>query len=167
MNAHDIREVGPVEMFLWSAIEWLNPIVYIVGLAVAVWAFRCCRRWGYLLVGFYFLLVLFTLFAMPSINRAIQVRIVPELSERPEQNVSAAGQQAIDRVPQEKAQAHAQAPPQQRTVRFPFGPLVLVLGLWLIARPDIDHRRANSKGCIAAQPATTPLVEQARMRGRV
>lgn len=130
-----------MEMFLWSAIDWLNPIVYVVGLVVAVWAFRCCRRWGYLLVGFYFLLVLFTLFATPSINRAIQVRNVPELSERLDQKISAAAQQAIDRVPQEKTQA--QAPPQQRIARFPLGPLVLVLGLWLIARPDIDHHRAN------------------------
>jgi hypothetical protein len=141
MNPHDISVAGPVEMFLWNAIDWLNPIVYIAGLAVAVWAFRCCRQWGYLVVGFYFLLVLFTLFAMPSINRAIQARSAPELSVQTQQKINAAVQQAIDRVLQEEGQSYT--PPHKRTVRFPFGPLVLVLGLWLIAKRDIDEHRAN------------------------
>ena len=151
MNTHDIREAGPVEMFLWNAIDWLNPIVYIAGLAVAVWAFRCCRRWGYLVVGFYFLLVLFTLFAMPSIHRAIQSRNAPNLSEQTEQKISAAVQQAIDRVLEEEGQRYA--PPQKQTVHFPFGPLVLVIGLWLIAKRDIDEHRANQSAAANRHPA--------------
>jgi arginine exporter protein ArgO len=49
------------------AVEWLNPIVYLVGLGIAVWAFRHCHKWGYLVVAAYFALVVFSLLAMPSI----------------------------------------------------------------------------------------------------
>jgi hypothetical protein len=143
MSPHDIPEASWLFLFTMRAIDWLNPIVYVAGLAVAVWAFRYCRRWGYLVVGFYFLLVLFTLFAMPSINRAIQARTAPDLSEQTQQKIDAAVRQAIDRVLQEEGQAYA--PPPKRTVQFPFGPLVLVLGLWLIAKRDIDEHRANHR----------------------
>lgn len=141
MNAHDIRETGPVEVFLWNAIDWLNPIVYVAGVAVAVWGFRYCRRWGYLVVGFYFVLGLFALFAMPTIRRAIQARNEPSLSEQTTQKIDAAVRQAIDRVLEEEGQSYA--PPQKQTVRFPFGPLVLVVGLWLIARRDVDEHRTR------------------------
>jgi hypothetical protein len=151
MNPHDIPEASWLFLVSMRAIEWLNPIVHLLGLAVALWAFRCCRRWGYLVVGFYFLLVLFTLFAMPSINRAIQARSAPDISEQTQQKINAAVQQAIDRVLQEEGQSYA--PPQKRTVRFPFGPIVLVVGLWLIARRDIDEHRANQRiGCKAISP---------------
>lgn len=142
MNAHDIREVGPIEMFLWNAIDWLNPIVHIAGLAVAVWAFRCCRRPGYLVIGFYFLLGLFALFVMPTIHRAIQARSAPNLSEQTEQKINAAVQQAIDRVLEEEGRHNARL--QKHTVHFPFGPLVLVIGLWLIAKRDIDEHRTRA-----------------------
>jgi hypothetical protein len=142
MNAHDIRETGPLEEFLWNAIDWLNPIVYVAGLAVAVWAFRYCRRWGYLVVGFYFVLGLFALFAMPTIRRAIQARNAPSLSEQTQQKIDAAVRQAIDRVLEEEGQLYA--PPQKQTVNFPFGPLVLVTGLWLIAKRDVDEHRTRA-----------------------
>jgi len=146
----------PLEMLLWSAIDWLNPIVDIAGLAVAVWAFRCCRRWGYLVVGFYFLLVLFTLFAIPSINRAIQARSAPDLSEQTQQKIDVAVRQAIDRVLEEEGRSNAGL--ATRTVRFPFGPLVLVLGLWLIAKRDIADHRDKQSIAERAIPAVVPEI---------
>ena len=131
---------GPVYLFFLNAVEWLNPIVHAAGLALALWAFRCCRRCGYLVVGFYFALVLFSLFAMPSINRAIRERRASDISEQTQKKIDAAVQQAINRVLEEQGHPVMAA---ERTIHFPFGPIVLVVGLWLIARRDIKGYRAN------------------------
>lgn len=143
MNPDDIPVAGPVYVFFLNAIEWLNPIVHFAGLAIAVWAFRRCHRWGYLLIGFYFFLALFTLLAMPSIKQFIQERRSPDLSEQTRQKIDLAARQAVDRVLEEEGHSTTVA---ERHVRLPFGPIVLVAGLWLIARRDIkaDHPRQVS-----------------------
>ena len=141
---------GPIEMFLWNGIEWLNPIVHAIGLVLALWAFRCCRRWGYLVVGFYFFLVLFSLLAMPSINRMIRARQAPDYSAQTQQRIDAAVREAIDKVLAEEGRPYGV--PITDTVHFPFGPIVLVLGLWLIARRDAREGRANQALEATADP---------------
>lgn len=147
MNPHDIPIAGPVEVFLWNAAEWLNPIVHALGLALAIWAFRCCRRRGYLVIGLYFALVLFSLLAMPSIKRALRERRQPDISEQTQEKINVAVRHAIDRVLEEEGHPVMTA---TRTVHFPFGPIVLVVGLWLVARRDIkEHRASTQTGCTA------------------
>jgi hypothetical protein len=117
-----------------QAIEWLNPVVYLVGLVVAVWAFRRCRKLGYLVVAVYFALSAFTLLAMPSINRAIRAHRPPDYSAQTQQKIDAAVQDAIHKVLAEEGRPYGV--PAKRTVRFPFGPIVLVAGLWLLAKRE-------------------------------
>jgi hypothetical protein len=120
-----------------KAIEWLNPIVYLVGLCVALWAFRRCRRCGYLVIAAYFALSVFMLLAMPSINRAIRAHQAPDYDAQTRQKIDAAVQQAVDKVLSEEGRPHGV--PARQTVHFPFGPILLVVGLWCLARGE-THR---------------------------
>ena len=129
----------PVLYNMLTAVEWLNPIVYLVGLIIATWAFMRCRKRGYLVVAIYFALVLFSLFAMPSINRAIRAGRAPKISEQYEKKLSEAFRQAADRVFEEEGRPELA---DERTVHFPFGPIVLVAGLWLLARHESRAQRS-------------------------
>jgi hypothetical protein len=120
--------------YLTQSVEWLNPIVYLVGFGIAVWAFRRCRKCGYLVVAVYFALSVFTLLAMPSINRAIRTNRPPDYSTQTQQKINAAVQEAINKVLAEEGRPHGV--PQKRTIHFPFGPIILVAGLWLLARRE-------------------------------
>jgi len=142
MNPQDIPIAGPTELFFWHAIEWLNPVVQAVGLAVAIWAFRSCRKLGYLVVAFYFALALFSLLVMPTINRAIRERRGSDISEQTQQKINVAVQQTIDRVMSEEGHP---VMPAKMTIRhyFPFGSIILVAGLWLIARQDFREHQSN------------------------
>jgi|ERR1035441_3277016 hypothetical protein len=123
--------------YAFKAVEWLNPVVYLIGLCVAVWAFRRCRKWGYLVVATYFVFALFSLLAMPSINRAIRAHRPPDYSAQTQQKIDAAVQEAVHKVLVEEGRP--EGIPQRRTVGIPFGQILLVLGLWLVARRE-THR---------------------------
>jgi hypothetical protein len=144
MSPNDIHEASWMFRFLVDAVEWLNPAVCVVGLGIAVWAFLRCRKWGYLVVTIYFALSVFTLLAMPSINRVIRAHGAPDYSAQTQQKIDAAVQEAIHKVLVEDG--HPYGIPKKRTIRFPFGPILLVVGLWLLARRET--RRPNvDTGC--------------------
>jgi len=130
------------------AIEWLNPIVYLFGLGIALWAFRHCRRWGYLVVAAYFALCTFSLLAMPSINRAIRAYQTPDHDVQTRQKMDAAVQQAVDKALANEGQLHGV--PAKQTVYFPFGPILLVVGLWCLARGETPRSDKSP------QATTTP-----------
>jgi hypothetical protein len=134
MNPNDIHEASWLFRFFVEAVEWLNPVVQIVGLAIAVWAFLRCRKWGYSIIAVYFAFAAFSLLAMPSINRAIRAYHPPNISEQTQQKINVAVQDAIHKVLVEEGQPYA--PPQKQTVHFPFGPILLVVGLWFVARRE-------------------------------
>jgi hypothetical protein len=126
-----------------QAIEWLNPIVYLFGLGIALWAFRRCRKRGYLVVAIYFALAVFSLLALPSINRAIRVhQYMQDYDAQTRQQMDAAAQDAMQKVLVQEG--HPEGIPNVRTIHFPFGPILLVVGLLLVAkhdtcRPDTAH----------------------------
>lgn len=93
------------------------------------------------MVAIYFAVALFSLLAMPSINRAMDERRATEISQQTQEKVNAAIQQAVDRVLAEDGYPLLAA---EQTVNFPFGPLILVAGLWLIARNDIREQPHQS-----------------------
>ena len=135
-----------------QTVEWLNPLVSLVGLIIAVWAFRRCRKWGYLVVAIYFALSAFMLLAMPSINRAIRAHRSPDYSAETQGKIAAAINEAVQKVLTEEGCPYGI--PMQRTIHFPFGPMLLVAGLWLLAKREPDKRAEQ-----AAQVATTPTDE--------
>ena len=90
-----------VYYYTTEAMNWLEPVVYVVGLIIAIWAFRQCSKRGYIVLAFYFALCLFSLLAMPHINRAIRARRAPDISEQTRQKMDEAVRQAMDRVYEE------------------------------------------------------------------
>ena len=120
-----------------QAIDWLTPIVYLSGLAIGLWAFRRCRKWGYLVVAAYFALCAFSLLAMPSINRAIGAHQAPNYDAETQQKMDAAIEQGVNKVLADTGHPHGI--PAQRNVVFPFGPMLLVVGLWFLARSEIQR----------------------------
>jgi hypothetical protein len=115
-------------------IDWLNPAVYILGLCIAVWAFIRCRKRGYLVVAFYFALVVFQLFTWPAMSRAIRAHRAPDISSQTQEKINAAIQNAIHKILVEEG--HPEGIPMPHTVICPFGPILLVVGLWLVARRE-------------------------------
>ena len=123
-------------MFYYAikTIEWLNPLVFFVGLCISVWAFRRSHKRGYLVLAFYFGLVVSSLVVWPRINRAIHARKPPDISEQTQQKIDASVQEAVHKVLVEEG--HPEGVPAKRTMHFPFGPILLVIGLWLVARRE-------------------------------
>jgi hypothetical protein len=117
-----------------KAVEWLNPAVYFVGLGIAAWAFLRCRKCGYLVLAIYFALAAFELLAMPSIDRAIRAHRPPDVSEQIQQKIDAAVREATHKVLAEEG--HPEGISGKRLVNFPFGQILLVAGLWLVARRE-------------------------------
>jgi hypothetical protein len=147
MSPHEIPTSGAGYAFLWHFTEWLGPIIHGIGLAVAIWAFRRSRKGGYIVLAFYFALALFVVLAMPSINRAIRERGQPDVSEQTEKKIEEEVQHTIDRVMTEGGHPIMAA---RRTANVPFGPIVLVAGLWLIARREL--RLEESEGRTEQRP---------------
>lgn len=116
------------------AVEWLNPMLHLVGLGVAVWAFRRCGKRGYLVLAFYFGLAAFSLVVMPYVNQAIRARRAPDYSAEVELKINKAKNEAVEKVLAEEGLPYGI--PDRRTINFPFGPMVLVAGLWLVARRE-------------------------------
>jgi hypothetical protein len=132
MNPNNAPEASWMFVFFLNAVDFLKPAVNLIGLGVAIWAFLRCRKRGYLVIALYFGLVLFSLFVMPSINRVYRAHHQPDITEQEQQKMNAAVQQAIDQVITEEG--HPVAAPLK--VNFEIGPMVLVAGLWLIARKE-------------------------------
>jgi hypothetical protein len=125
-----------------DAAHWLKPIVYSVGLGVAIWGYLRCRKCGYLVFAVYFALVLFSLLVMPSINRAIRAHRPPDVSEEAQRRMDAAVQQAIAKVNAEEGHPVA----AEKRINLEIGPIVLVIALWLVARkePQVNHANPSS-----------------------
>jgi hypothetical protein len=77
---------------------------------------------------------------MPSINRAIHAHQAPGNDAQTSQKIDAAVQQAVDKVLAEEGRPHGV--PAKRTIHFPFGPILLVVGLWFLARGETKRPRS-------------------------
>jgi type II secretory pathway component PulM len=135
-----------VDDLTFYVFKWLNTVVYLAGLCIAVWAFRRCRKRAYLVVGVYFALVLFAWHVWPPISRTIYAHRTPSKTE---QAYDAAVQKGIR---QALAEAGNPPPPPYR-MNIQIAPMVLVFGLWLLARRE-PHRPNNSLQATAAAPAS-------------
>lgn len=141
MNSQEIPEAGPLSQFLWNALGWLDPFVHVLGLVLMAWAFWRSGKRGYLVVGCYFLLVLLSPLAMPVVREAIDRWSGPNLSAHTQAKMDAAIRQAVDRV---LAEAGHSVMTAQSNVTIPVGPMLLVGGLWLVARREARRDREES-----------------------
>ena len=115
--------------YAMEAIQWLDPVVCVLGLGIAVLAFLRSRKRGYLMVALYFWLAVFSL---TPLNRAWRAHHTPDLSVQTREKINEAVKQATDRVLEQEGHP---APASER-VNFPLGQIVLVFGLWLVARRE-------------------------------
>jgi hypothetical protein len=134
-----------IDDFTFYVFKWLNTVVYLVGLGIAVWAFFRCRKRGYLAIALFFALVLLSWHVWPPISHAIYVHRTPIQAQ---QKIDDDVQQAVNQV-------IAKEGPRISTVRIniQIAPIVLVIGLWLLARRE-PHRPNNSLQATAAAPAS-------------
>jgi membrane protein YdbS with pleckstrin-like domain len=131
---------------MYTLLSSINPVVHIVGLAIAVWAYVVTRRRGYILVTLYFLLAAISLTVIPAINRARYRRWQAEHSATSE------AQEAYIR--EMKILEQKYPPPyagfQKANIPIPLGAAILVAGIWVLAS---DSRKAEpSAGGNAAAP---------------
>jgi hypothetical protein len=144
--------------YIVKAIGWLNPLIHIAGFLVATWAFRRCRKRGYLVVAAFFALAVFSLLAMPKINRVIAERRSPDISSQTQERMNQAMHEAMQRVLEEEGHPPIVA---ERRIDFPLGPILLVLGLWLIARkekttePKVGQVSSESAPCASPDEPST------------
>jgi hypothetical protein len=135
--------VRPISMTIddltFHVFKWLNTVVYLVGLGIAILAFLRCRKQGYLLVALFFALVLFSWHVWPSISHAIYVHRTPLETQ---QKINDDYEQAVNQV-------YAKEGPRIATLRanIQIAPIILVVGLWLLARREPEyHRPDQSRG---------------------
>jgi len=123
----------PVMPYFLQALDWPEPLTYATGAGVGFWAFRLSRKVGYLLVASYFCVVVFSLLALPRIKAELDARRAPTQSEETQRKISAAVSEAVDGVLNKEG---VQPGAGERNIHIPLGPLLLVIGVWLLTRGE-------------------------------
>lgn len=126
--------------YVLQALDWLEPLTFALGAGISFCAFRRCRKVGYLVVALYFCVAVFSLLVLPRIKAELHARRTPTQSEETQRKINAAVSEAIERGLSEEG---AQSGAVERSIRFPLGPLLLVLGVWLLARRDARSSRSD------------------------
>ena len=122
-----------ITYYLIEAIDWLNPIVSIVGLIVSIWAFRKFRKEGYILISAYFALAAFNLLAVPKINQAIAEKQPPAIPQNIQERIDQEIEEVYERIFEEEGILPMA---ETRTISFPIETILLVAGLWLVAKHE-------------------------------
>ena len=128
----------PIEWPLYMALKifpWLEPLAYAIGLVASVWAYRASRRRGYALVAIYFFLAVCTLTLVPAINRAR----INRWEARSELSAEAKEEYGRDLLAVQR-KYYPSPPPNRINIPFPLGPIILVSGIWLLARHEAKKR---------------------------
>jgi len=126
--------------YFCKAIDWLNPLLHLLGLCVAIWGFRPRKRKGFLLLIIYFALTSFSLIAVPHVNRMLYERF-DAMDDSMQQEINVAVQDAIDAVREKHGQQTYAA---ARTVSLPLAPLLLVAAVWVLAKEEQKRSSENS-----------------------
>jgi hypothetical protein len=130
MNPNDIPQAGWMFQLLAETAQWLRVIVYLIGLGIAIWAFHRSRKCGYLIFAIYFALTALWLIVAVPVWRAIHAHDPPDTYEQTRQQIDETQRVPTDSVPTETGHPMI---PDRRRVYFPFGPILLVVGVWLLA----------------------------------
>ena len=121
-------------MITYYLFQWLSPAVHLLGLIIGIWAFRKCHKKGYIVISVYFGLALFSLIAMPKINRMLAKQNSVQISAEAQEKLSQEINEVYQRYYEETEGASAQ--PMTLNLKFPLGPIILVSGLWILARKE-------------------------------
>ena len=131
-----VDSISHIQYVAWKLVGGLWPLVLLLGLVLCVWTYRRCRKPGYLIVAAYFLLGLCQVLIGSAINRTIRDY---QHAKEPDYVLSSEDQkryvQELDAL-NEKYFPYTKARLAQANLRFPFGPIILVVGLWFVARRE-------------------------------
>ena len=130
-----------------KAILWLNPFLHVAGLAIAIWAWRATRKTGYIVVALYFVLVLLGK-STPGVLRVVSGPPAPSFTAQQQQDYTRE-MTAVDK------RYFPAGHPVAQTVVFPLGSIVLVAGLWVLAKRDTKQRAqptTPAAGTLSDQP---------------
>jgi len=109
----------------------LDPLVQLIGLGISIWAYRMTRKVGYLIVAAYFFLATCSLTIIPAIRHALYERRHP----RTELSVEEQAQYTSELMALQWKYFPSGPPPAgQLNISFPFGSILLVTGIWLLAK---------------------------------
>ena len=132
-----------------KAFLWLNPLVHVAGLAISVWAWRATRKTGYIVVALYFVLALLGK-SFPGVLRVVSgAPNAPALTTQQQQEYTRE-MTAVDK------RYFPSGHPVAQTVVFPLGPIVLVAGLWMLAKRD-TKQQAQPTISTAGTPSDQPV----------
>ena len=140
MSPNDMPEAGYLYSFGLGLFNWLNLAVLCLGLGLALRTFFRSRRCGWLVVAGYFAMALFSLLALPALQQTWHTRHPPDIA------LSAAKPPADVVMKATNQMVAGPGHPvvfQTKKVRFPLGSIVLVAGLWLLARPEPSRRNSD------------------------
>ena len=131
-------------IFAIKAIGWIGPICYLLGAVISVWAFRRCRKRGYLLLGGYFALCVFQLTLSPAIHRHIRLREFEgyeptELDRQLSELEYKKNELISDAIENGDRDAMRHYPTNDSYV--PLEPIIWLLALWLIARRETPFQK--------------------------
>jgi len=127
-----------------TILKWLNPLIYLAGLVIAIWAFRKSLKRGYILLAIYFALCTFSLLAMPSINRAINTHRTFTKSEEVNEKIDAAVQKAVQKAIDHVRKEEGYGPSAGRVnLTLPVVPLILVFGVWMVAKKEKTPNKSS------------------------
>ena len=116
-----------------SVIRWIDPLIYILGLWIAIWAFRRCGKKAYLVLAFYFGLVLFSLLVLPHIKRAIYEQRHPPMPDPMQAKMDQYILDAIRKFHKKEGYPEIHADLVDK-VGINLAPMLLVAGLWLLSK---------------------------------
>ena len=133
MDQNDIPVAGWMWQFVTEAGQCLEPLIYLFGLAISVWAFRRSHKRGYLVIAAYFALMFLWLVLGATIFKATAPDRPPGISQQTEQKIIEAQRQVADQV---LAAAGYKIISNTQRIYFPLGAIVLTVGVWLLARNE-------------------------------
>ena len=132
-----------------KAFVLLNPLLHVAGLAISVWAWRATRKTGYILVALYFVLVLLGKGLLGVLRVTSGSPNAPALTAQ-QQQAYTQELTAVDKRYYPVGHSVTQ------TVVFPLGSIVLVAGLWILAKRDVKQTVQQTTAGQAA-PSDQPV----------
>jgi hypothetical protein len=133
--------------YFMKAVEWLNPLVHLIGFGVSILASKISRMSRYAIIAGYCLLVVFSLTVGPTVRNWIYERMEGR------DGITQEAREGFTResVALEEKYFPSHLPRRARAIiRFPLDPIILVLGLWTLARCEA-RQRAERMGSLNAR----------------
>jgi hypothetical protein len=120
--------------------KWFDALLQVFGLGISCCAYRMSRKTGYLIVAVYFFVAACSLTVIPKIRRTLYER------RHPRTQLSAVEQEEYANESLALQQKYFPSSPRlagRLNISFPLGSILLVMGIWVLARQEPKPSAAN------------------------